>query len=416
MKINHIKINGFKALTEFTLDPEGRSVEVSGANGQGKSSVIDGIWLALTGKECPGVPVNRQAIKANIEIGLTTGHTVSLEFGPRGKKLVVCAEDGRPVKAPQGFLDGLIGKISFDPFAFVNMAPKDQRTFLMQLLSLDFSDIESKKGAILESKREADFELKSIERQYDELVDAYETDPVNVEEALEQQKLHEEAKRELDARKRTLETLQDESFRVATSRVDLEKQIDELRQKLSKLPTSETMDAKVAEAEASIQEQEAALLDHPDVSEVIAQAAEVNKAAQRWESRKTLRARFDAAKLECERLARLAADCEEEKKNRIMDAKLPVDGLGFTDDGVTFRGLPFDQGNQCMSDILRVGVAIAVAQNPNLRVVRIKDGSLLDDAKRLDLLRTLSEFGFQAFVERVTEGPLKAIVLEEESA
>jgi len=413
MKINHIKINGFKALTEFSIDPEGRSVEVSGDNGQGKSSVIDAVWLALTGKECPGVPVNRHAIKADIEVGLDSGHTVSLEFGPKGKKLVVCAEDGRPVKAPQGFLDGLIGKISFDPFAFVGMTPKDQRTFLMQLLGLDFSDIETKKGAILESKRAADLDFKVIERQCDDLADAYETDAISVEEALEQQKIHEAANRELDARKHTLETLAEESNRIIDSRSDLEKQIDDLREKLAKLPSAEEMSAKIVRAETAIQEQEVALEEHPDVSEVIAQASQVNEAAKRWELRKTLRARYDAAKLECEKFARMATECEEEKKNRLMDAKLPVDGLGFTDDGVTFQGLPFDQGNQCQSDILRVGVAIAVAQNPNLRIVRIKDGSLFGEAKRAALLKTLSEFGFQAFIERVTEGPLKAITLEE---
>ena len=50
MKIETIAINGFKKLQQFAIDPAGKSVEIKGKNGQGKSSIIDAIWCTLTGK------------------------------------------------------------------------------------------------------------------------------------------------------------------------------------------------------------------------------------------------------------------------------------------------------------------------------------------------------------------------------
>ena len=84
---------------------------------------------------------------------------------------------------------------------------------------------------------------------------------------------------------------------------------------------------------------------------------------------------------------------------------------GFTP--AKFNGLPFDSGNQCQSDILRVGVAIAVAQNPALKIVRIKDGSLLDGDAKAQLLAMLAEHGFQAFIETVADCGLTALTIEE---
>ena len=120
MKIETININGFKKLQQFSIDPAGKSVEIKGKNGQGKSSIIDAIWCTLTGKNVPGVPINKDSVSAKIVVGLDSGHTARLSFSARGgRTLVVEGPDGEPVKAPAAFLENLIGKISFDPFEFV---------------------------------------------------------------------------------------------------------------------------------------------------------------------------------------------------------------------------------------------------------------------------------------------------------
>ena len=67
---------------------------------------------------------------------------------------------------------------------------------------------------------------------------------------------------------------------------------------------------------------------------------------------------------------------DAEKAKTIAAADMPVTGLGFGDGCVTFDGLPLEQASDAQPEI---SMAIAAAMNPKLRVLRIRDGSLLDD-------------------------------------
>lgn len=49
MKIIEFRAERFKRLTAVDITPAGNTVIISGKNGQGKSSVLDAIWLALGG-------------------------------------------------------------------------------------------------------------------------------------------------------------------------------------------------------------------------------------------------------------------------------------------------------------------------------------------------------------------------------
>jgi hypothetical protein len=78
---------------------------------------------------------------------------------------------------------------------------------------------------------------------------------------------------------------------------------------------------------------------------------------------------------------------------------------------VTYRGLPFDQASS--AEQLRVSVAIAMAAHPKLRVLRIKDGSLLDE-RSLAMLEEMAEAAdYQVWVERVDTSGAVGIVMED---
>ena len=63
--------------------------------------------------------------------------------------------------------------------------------------------------------------------------------------------------------------------------------------------------------------------------------------------------------------------------------------------------MPYAQASS--GEKIKVALAIAMASNPVIRVIHIKDGSLLDDQSMRIVRQMLSEHGFQAFVERVGE-------------
>jgi hypothetical protein len=95
----------------------------------------------------------------------------------------------------------------------------------------------------------------------------------------------------------------------------------------------------------------------------------------------------------------LALDHQVEE--RIRDAHLPLPGLAFDTEGdaVLYQGVPLSQASG--AEQLRVGVSLAIAANPKLKVMLIRDGSLLDD-NNLALLREMAEqSGHQIWIERV---------------
>ena len=90
---------------------------------------------------------------------------------------------------------------------------------------------------------------------------------------------------------------------------------------------------------------------------------------------------------------------------------MPIDDLTFGDGAVLFKGLPFEQGSS--AEQLRVSVAIAMAANPKLRVLRIKEGSLLDE-DGIALIQKMAEGGdYQIWIERVDTSGKVGIVMED---
>jgi len=91
---------------------------------------------------------------------------------------------------------------------------------------------------------------------------------------------------------------------------------------------------------------------------------------------------------------------------------MPIDGLSLGLDGILYNGIPFDQLSGAQS--LRVSTAMAMAMNPTLKIVLIRDGSLLDK----DNLKVISDMAkdkeYQVWIECVDDGSGKpAIYIED---
>lgn len=109
--------------------------------------------------------------------------------------------------------------------------------------------------------------------------------------------------------------------------------------------------------------------------------------------------------------ARIAA-IDAEKKKKSAETKYPIEGLAIAETGViTFGGLPLSQASQ--AEQMRISVAIAAAMNPKLRVMLIRDGSLVDE-EGLALLEGLAkEFDLQIWIERVGKKDKCAVIIED---
>ena len=104
------------------------------------------------------------------------------------------------------------------------------------------------------------------------------------------------------------------------------------------------------------------------------------------------------------------AAIDQEKVDALAKCKFPIDELGFSDDGITYKGIPF---SQCSSgERLRVSVAISMAMNPKLRVIRITDGSLIDKKNMAAITAMCKEKDYQVWCEVVNESGKVGIVIE----
>ncbi|MCA9529419.1 MAG: hypothetical protein KC543_04710, partial [Myxococcales bacterium] len=129
------------------------------------------------------------------------------------------------------------------------------------------------------------------------------------------------------------------------------------------------------------------------------------------ERRAAVAERLEKRRLAVEGLTASLAEIDEEKRAAIERAEFPLEGLGFAEEGVTLGGIPFAQASA--AERLRASVAIGLALHPDLRVLLVRDGALLDD----DSLKLVAEMAAaheaQVWVERVGDGDPGAIIIED---
>ena len=414
MHINSITVNGFQAIREFHVELEGNSVEITAANRRGKSSLLRAIWVSLTGKEVPDGMVNNDSLKAQVVIDMT-GHTVTWTCKKSGDPVLkVVRDDGEPIQGgARTYLTKLVGDISFDPMDFAEMAPKDQKDEAQKILGLDFSDLDQAKTVALAKKKESDAQAKAYQRQLDEFGPISRVEEVNVDDLLKEQAARQEVADSGKALAATDAALK-EKLRSQVDRIEgLKQQITSLQASLADAEqVHQNLSAESASTFAKLEETRAKYKELRDPAPLISEAQETNKKASAWKQAQGVQEKLAQAEAAVAKAATEIEEIEAERVKRLSEAKVPVSGLEFTEDGLLYRGLPFNKKCQCTSDLIKVGAALQIMKNPGLRIMRIGQGESLDKESKAKVLEVVKEYGFQAFIETVSEGDVRAVVLE----
>lgn len=426
MKIVKLTAENIKKLRAVEITPEGPLVQITGANGQGKSSVLDAIYMALAGgKAIPGQPVRAGEERALIRLDLGELVVKRTFTAAGGTTLHVEAQNGARFPSPQRMLDDLLGSLSFDPLAFSRMDPKKQLETLRGLVQLDV-DVDA-----LDRANADDFaERTNLNRQARdararaegiEVPDGLPETPIDVNALLAELAGAAEKAAEIEtrrARRREAATATSEhaekaeNMRIAANR--LRDQATQLVQQAEAMEAAAEDEAKQGHDLAEKLRMAEPLPEPPDTEGLRQRIAEAQRINRSIEARIRRDEELgDAADYEMQADS-LTRDMEARTRQRdeaIRNARMPVPGLGFSAEGVTFNGLPFDQASS--AEQLRVSVAIAMAANPKLRVLRIKDGSLLDE----NGLRMIGEMAqaedYQVWIEQVDTSGRVGIVMED---
>lgn len=377
MRITRFEAENFKRLKAVDITPDDNTVVIKGRNAQGKSSVLDGIMAALAGRNGAKElvrPIRDGESKARVAVELDD-LVVERKWTASGSTVTVSPKGSNArLNSPQAVLDRLIGSLTFDPLAFAEAEPKQQIETLIDLIGREeFDQIALNRREAYEDRTEVNRDLKSAQARYDALEDA--SEPV---ERVDVQALSEE-------------------YGVAQQKVALRErwerlkaEMAEIEEKARALPTSRPVE---------------------EVNDLLSRAVEIDERARRHEQWVEVGRQVEDNRAASENYTKRIADLDKARADLIAKADLPVEGLTFDDEGVSYNGIPFVQSSA--AERLKVSVGMAMALNPELRVICIRDASLLDDDSKSALVALAKEHDYQIWYEVVGKAGDIGVVIED---
>ena len=386
MRITRLEAENFKRLKAVDITPDGHTVVIAGRNAQGKSSVLDAIMAALAGRNGAKElvrPIRDGEAKARVVVELDD-LVVERKWTPSGSTVTVSPKGGNAkLNSPQAVLDKLIGSLSFDPLAFAEAEPKKQVETLIDLIGREaFDALAAERKAAYDNRTEMNREVKRFRGEVESRSDATEVEPVDVSKL----SLELEAAIELEAARANWEAIEAEIASLRAKQERISAAAKDVVDHVNPRPSEE-------------------------VRGLLREVDSINRQAQRWIDRQAAEKGLEQAEAVVAKHTELIESVDKQRADLIASAPLPVDGLGFDDDGVTFNGVPFVQSSA--AERLKVSVGMAMALNPELRVICIRDASLLDADSKNALVALAVEHDFQIWYEIVGDGGSVGVVIED---
>lgn len=138
-KISKIKITNLFGISEFEAD--GKSLELLGGNGTGKTSILDAIRFNLTNRSSRDYIVRNGSTEGEIIIETDAG--LSIVRKPRTNKTDYKSikQDGKEVQSPEKYLneEGIFTELQLDPIGFCQMNGKEQNKIMLDLVKFDWN-------------------------------------------------------------------------------------------------------------------------------------------------------------------------------------------------------------------------------------------------------------------------------------
>jgi len=416
VKILKLTAENFKKLRAVEITPTGELVEITGRNQQGKTSVLDAIWAALdNAKHLQAMPIRKGADKARIRLELGE-LIVERKFSPKGSVLTVESAQGARFTSPQGILDKLLGALTFDPLAFVNQEPREQFESLRKIvpLEVDLDQLDGLNRRDFDARTDINRQAKALRAQADGIavpdkLPAEAIDTAALKDRMaEASKIAGEIERVRGAHaqhanqvKGLLEKIQLELAAIAELRAQADQRLDRAKE----------LEDRARQLDAEALEKIPEPIDLVVLRSELDAAETINHGIEQRIQKTSLQSNALALEKNAAELTATIEARAQAKADAIAKAPMPVPGLSFGDGIITFEGVPFEQASS--SEQLKVSVAIAMAANPKLRVIRVQDGSLLDDDNIALIAEMAKAQDYQVWLEKVDTSGKIGVVIED---
>jgi len=432
LQIIGMTVENIKRIRLARIKPKGNVIVVAGKNGSGKTSLLDAIAWGLTGTSTvPTYPIRKGQRVGTVKIDLgdfiVTRHFTHVDQDKSAKgltyvtKLLIEGKRREQFPSPQSLLNGLMGKISFDPLAFTRMDDAEQLKTLRGLVTFDI-DIDQVQNQIkytYDQRRDAGRIFDSAKARLaamskpDPDVPLKPLDVEAITKKLEGAANHNNMVAQLKRKKASYEETAAHYAEEAKSKreqaAELRRQAEDM-DRLAEECVLKEAEALALGAKVDVGEE----LDTAALSLEISNANSVNARISAAERYRLTEDEVKDASAEWDRLDAVLKERTKYLDDALASAKMPIQGLGIGNEEVLYKGLPFAQASN--AEQIQVSMALAMASNPKLRVLRIADGSLLDDDSFALIADAAAKNGFQVWIERVDTTGKVGIVMEDGEA
>lgn len=398
MKLTQLAVDNFLrisvAVIDFDPDKAG-TVALMGENEQGKSSALNAFETLLAGRKTPKYarPVHDGAEQASILATFRdddgTVLTVRRVYKVDGTTRIEVKQDGLKVARADDILRRLYSHVALDPLAFANSSAGEQAETLIGFLDFDPAALDQKRANLFATRTDVGRDVKRLQGQLDGYPAA-----VEIGERIDVAATAEDLDEGLEWNAEHARAVADKA-RISARIEAIENELSELRPLLDK--------AEDTAAQMTV--------DVAPLREKIANAEKHNAAIDEQLRRKAVAEELAVAQTRAEELTAGIEAVDAEKAAAFAEATMPVPGLTIEDGEVYLDGTPFSQTSS--GGKLRTSVAIAMALNPELRAIVVRDGSLLDKSNRAIIDQLARDNDFTVLMEIVDDAAASGVVFED---
>jgi len=401
-------IEAFQRIRALNVTPTATGlIPVRGPNGAGKSSTI-GSMLEALGAERSALPITEgehaTRIRLDLGSGLVIEEKITREASGSPKRSLAVFHEGRKLPSPASVLKALRSHFA-DPVAFLEAPPEEQVRTVLAVLGLDgaLDELQGRHDAIYDERRDLGREADRAKKAAVEAADALlalpqPPEPGALQAAAEALRLAEERKAARDAGLRAMAEIERRGNEYVARVAELKAELERAEGALA-ASRGEYLAAKELHRNLPIPE---------DIDSLRVRLVELEEAAKtsgKVELAEQLAATAREAEASHELAERRLQECRREIAELLGGVEFPVEGMTYDHEAKVLKigAVPFAQASQ--AERLRAAAAVAMAGDPRIRVLFVREGSLLDSKSTKTLADLAAARGWQLWLEVVDDTP-----------
>jgi len=418
-RITNLQIENIKRIKAIDVTPQKDLVVIEGKNKAGKTSLMDSISYLLGGK----ILIPEQPIRTGEKEGYVEANfgdfTISRKWSnPYTSTLKIKTADGSSPGSPQAWLDEKIGSFALEVAELMNMKKDDRITVFKRITGLKLDDLKVKYEKVQDDKRLEARRLEGLKKELSTLDDLPEKAETENFDALQEERKKKDKENDEYYTKMKDEEIKSESLqRYEDELLQINNRINELKLTLEGAEKDKkNVELFIGESEKVIIQikEEKEKMPTWDLSEIDERMKKSNDAIElqyKYKRKETLATDVLVLGKEIEGYVVEMDKIKKEKSDRIKNTKLPIEGLEFDGDVIRYNNIEFEECST--AERIEIALAVAVEENPNIRVLLIREGSSLDESAVKRVKKLAKEHNFQIWIETVHSSDSSAIHIEE---